>query len=483
MSKQTRTLLLVVAVALVAAACQPDTPTSPATDDIAQPRVSKQSQMNLGDAIEADAYVVEFGGSVAQLEAAVADAGGTLVHASPEIGVATVIDLDDKSASRLKRAASVKDVMRDLMVQWTPSDADLEVVEAGPAIDPITAFFFPCQWNMTQANCPAAWAAGEFGDPNVKVAVLDSGIDPTHPDMAGRVDLANSRTFVSVNNPVCLANGADDVNSLLDFRFHGTFVAGIITSNGLGVAGVAPDATVVALKTNNCLGSGSFGDLIAAIVYAANLPDVHVINMSLGAYFAKNDPTAKGLNAAVNKAVNYANSKGVLVVSSAGNGDPITGIGINLDKDGNFIHVPSQSGAGIGVWAGNVDGGLASYSNYGRTGAWVGAGGGDEFPPTDPVPGCFLPTAIQGFVLSPCSNHSIFFICGPASYLLGAGTSFSAPMVSGVAALVDGQAGGSMNPGQLKTTLKNTADDLGKKGTDVFFSHGRVNAGAAVGNP
>lgn len=91
---------------------------------------------------------------------------------------------------------------------------------------------------------------------------------------------------------------------------------------------------------------------------------------------------------------------------------------------------------------------------------------------------------MQGFVLSLCSTFDNFFDCSSGDgYLIGDGTSYSAPLVSGVAALIDGQAGGSTNGGQLKTTLKNTADDLGKKGTDVFFSHGRVNAGNAVGAP
>lgn len=489
MSKQARTLLLTVAVALVAAACQPDTPTSPAPDEVGQPSFAKKSK-GVGDAIEADAYVVEFGGSVSQLKAAVADAGGTLVHASPEIGVATVIDLDEAGAAALKGAARVKNVTRDLMVQWTPSGEDLglqvatagnqPVVESSHFSDPTGAFFFPCQWNMTQVNCPAAWGMDEGGDPGVKVAVLDSGIDPFHPDMAGRVDVTNSTTFVSMNDPFCTdVAGVDDTNSFWDFNFHGTFVAGIITSNGLGVASVAPATQIVAVKTNNCLGEGSFGDLIAGIMYAADLPDVDVINMSLGAYFAKNDPDGKGLNGALAKAVNYAGSKGVLVVSAAGNEFA------DLDKDKNFVHLPSQAGSGIGAWAGDIDGNLASYSNHGRSGAWVGAGGGDLTPgsPQIPLSGCVLPPVFQDGIVSVCATTSPFFGCGPTSYLIGgAGTSFSAPLVAGVAALIDGQAGGSMNAGQLKTALKKTADDLGKKGSDNLFSHGRVNAGTAVDN-
>jgi subtilisin family serine protease len=175
--------------------------------------------------------------------------------------------------------------------------------------------------------------------------------------------------------------------------------------------------------------------------------------------------------------VNFAQNQGKLVVSAAGN------FGVNLDKDKNFTQIPADAGAGIAVWAGDIDGNLAGYSNHGRA-TWVGAGGGDFTPgsPNIPLPGCFF--GGQDGILSACSTKSVVFpICGTANdfYLLGfSGTSFATPVVAGVAALVDGAAGGSLNPGQLKTVLKNTADDIGPNGTDVLFSHGRVNAGRAV---
>jgi subtilisin family serine protease len=179
----------------------------------------------------------------------------------------------------------------------------------------------------------------------------------------------------------------------------------------------------------------------------------------------------------MNKAVNHAGSKGKLVVTAAGNDFS------DLDHDGNFASVPAQSGSGISAWAGDIDGGLAVYSNHGRSGAWVGAGGGDNTPgsPQIPLPGCVLPAFGHDGIVSVCSTFSIFFSCGPTSVLFGGtGTSFSAPMVAGVAALVDGKAGGSLSGGQLKTILARTADDVGPNGVDNLFSHGRVNAGNAV---
>lgn len=493
MSLRRPLLCLGLAVALASGACQSDESATGPTDPLAPSFAAGSSRSGANESL-ADDYLVEFTGSVADLRNAVESAGGSLLRAHPEIGVAAVIDLDAAEASALQRHRGVTRVTRDLIVQWTPTkdERDFQVTDAGAAAigqptaqghfaDPTQAFFYPCQWNLTQAACPAAWAGDYGGDPGVKVAVLDSGVDPDHPDLAGRIDLVHSTTFVSTNNPECLAAGADDVNSYLDYFFHGTFVAGIVTSNGLGVAGVAPATQVVGVKVLNCLGSGTFADIIAGILYAAGLGDVDVINMSLGAYFPKNAVGGGPLNAGLAKAVNYAQSRGVLVVSAAGNEDAGPGVGADLDHDGNFVSVPAQSGSGIGVWAGDIDGNLAGYSNFGLTGALVGAGGGDLTASSQiPLAGCVLSPPAQGFVVSVCSTHSIFLACGPTSYLIGSGTSFSTALVSGVAALVDGAAGGSLNPGQLRNILKKAADDLGKVGADGVYSFGRVNAGNAV---
>jgi subtilisin family serine protease len=408
--------------------------------------------------------------------------GGSVMRTHPEIGIAVVGGLTDEAADELAASDDISDVTRDISVQWIPDFDDMEAIDAPEAEghvgghDPTTAFWFPCQWNMTQANCPAAWAQGEFGNPNVKVAVLDTGVDPFHLDLAGRIDVGNSVSMLS--SPSACDGVAPDVGTFFDFNFHGSFVSGIIAGNGIRVTGVAPQTTIVGVKVLNCLGSGSFADIIAGILYAANLP-VDVINMSLGVPggFPKNVPGGGQLVAALNKAVNHAGSKGVLVVSSAGND------ATNMDKDGNRAFVPAQSGSGIAIWAGDIDGNLASYSNFGRSGTLVGAGGGDNTPgsPNIPLPGCLLPAFGHDGIVSVCSTFSLFFGCGPANVLFnGTGTSFSAPLVSGVAALVDGKYGGSKNAGQLKTILKNSADDLGKKGTDGIYSHGRVNAGNAV---
>ena len=428
--------------------------------------------------LAAESYIIEANDQLpSDLESLVEAAGGSLLRVHAEIDLA-VASSDDPSFGANLEASSNLSSIEDMMVQWTPDMEGAEVV-AVPAghttIDPTTAFFYPCQWNMTQIDAPGAWAQDVFGDPGVKVAVLDTGVDPFHIDLAGKVDLVQSTSTLSPGSSLCNSVlGLPDEETFLDFRFHGTFVSSQITTNGIGIAGVAPLSEIVAVKVLNCLGSGSFADVIAGILYAASLPDVDVINMSLGAYFDRTGG-AGSLLGPLNKAVNFAGSQGKLVVSASGND------GADLDSDGSFISVPAESGSGISIYATNVNDDVTGYSNHGVSGTWVGAPGGDGPDPVPPLPGCVVSPASQGLVLGACSSTSIFFGCGSgASYLIGSGTSFASPIAAGVAALVDGQAGGALNASQLKTALMNSTDDLGANGTDNLYSHGRVNAGAAV---
>jgi subtilisin family serine protease len=404
--------------------------------------------------------------------------GGEVAWSAPEVGIVAVSGLSDRDAARI---AGRIPFARDLTVQWIPEPHSLSVQGAvdaathAPGVDPTTSAFFPCQWNMTQIDAPGAWAQDQLGDPNIKVAVLDTGADPNHQDLAGRIDLVQSASALTPGSSPC---GLADDLTIDDFNFHGSFVTGIVTSNGLGVAGIAPLSQVVAVKVLNCSGSGSFSDVILGILYAASLPDVDVINMSFLASVPKNAPGAGFLLGLLNQVINFAVRQGKLPASAAGNDAR------DLDHDGNLVGLPGQAGAGIAAWAGDIDGNLASYSNFGTSATWVGAGGGDFTPgsPLLPLAGCGIPPALQGGLISVCASHSIFAACPGGVFYLGGvgGTSFSVAHVSGVAALVDGKHGGRKSGNQLKTILSRTADDIGPRGVDSFFSHGRVNASEAV---
>jgi len=407
-------------------------------------------------------------GAGGALPDAVADAGGRLSRYHPEIGVAAALS-DDPGFVAAMAEGGFQQVAPDPVILWVPDiDATAVVIEgsaAGPPLStasPEDATLYACQWNLRQVDAPGAWAAGAFGDPDVEVAVVDSGVDPFHVDLAGRVDTARSTSVLS-SSPC----GAADTGTFYDLSNHGTFVASQITTNGLGIAAVAPAARVVAVKALSCQGSGTFADVIDGILYAAGLDGVEVINLSLGALVPRNLGTGTLLGALA-RAVNHARAEGKLVIAAAGSS------GLDLQHAQDWIYVPAESGTALGIYDTTIEDLLASSSNYGLSAAPLGAPGGSFPNPGPPLPGCPVAPQSQSLVLGACSS----FVCsGTGQYLLATGTAIA----SGVAALVDGQAAGALTPGQLEQILLQTADDLGRQGVDPVYGHGRVNAARAVG--
>lgn len=434
----------------VAAACRDGGTTTPAERTFA-PMVSRSVTAAAGR------HVFVMNGSIpADFSAQVVAHGGTVVSAMSNIGVVVTQGLSDADANAL---AGSNAVAPDYVGQWVPSPDQMQVtttslsapVDETSAKPPLTAAFLPLQWNMMQIHAPEAWATGRTGIPSVRVAILDSGLDPDHLDQKGLIDVANSIAFVpSTMGP---PTWADD-------NLHGTFVGGIVTSNNFGTAGVAPNVTLIAVKVLGANGSGPIGAVIAGIYYATDV-GAQVINMSLGLAFPKNATGASTLLEATTRAVNYAKSHGVLVVSAAGNE------GTDLQHDSSFVELPCEMGVQLCVSAtGNGDT-HASYSNYGTNAIDVAAPGGDGPPST------------ATWILGPCSSHSAdpaFASCkNRVSYIIAIGTSASAPHVSGLGAYLDSQFGGALNASQLITLLQRNADDIGKPGPDPFFGKGRIN--------
>ena len=408
-----------------------------------------------------DTYILSVStGRFESVSAAVADAGGTVVRSYPQVGLLIAGGLSPEGAAALSATSGVQEVVADVMVENT--ELAPGGVETAPAShDPSQAYFFQLgfQWDMEIIHADDAWAAGASAE-GVTVAIVDSGIDATHPDLAGLVDASRSVAFVPNQNPSAPAWGDD--------FFHGTHVAGTVASNGLGTAGVASHASLMAVKVCTADNSCPFSAILSGIVYSAD-NGADVVNMSLGGFIGKSFPGGGQLNGLLNRVMNYASSKGVVVVSAAGNG------GYDLDhlgrdfRAGSFVATPCESGNGMCVSATNVLDEPTSYTNYGTSAVSLAAPGGDGLFP----------------VLAPCSTQSVYLptvgiTCGPTSYLWATGTSMAAPHVSGAAALV--KAGGISSPGRIKTVLQQTADDLGKPGTDPFYGSGRLNVAAAVGN-
>ena len=432
--------------------------------------VASRSQSSLST--DADQFLVEYTGSTSRLTAAVASVGGAVARVLPEIGLATVTGLDDARAAQLAHSPGITSATRDLVVQWiAPLDQNVGLVEADadvlPAVQnpPQTAPLLGLQWNLHTIHAPEAWATGNVGQ-GVRVAIIDTGIDDTHPEMQGRVDRLRSIAFTP--NQFAGSCGAP-CPTWGDDNSHGTHVASIVASNAFRTASIAPGASLIAVKVLNKDGAGTFGAIIAGILYATNV-GADIINLSLGAYFPKNAPGGGQLNGALAKAVDYAVSHGVFVVAAAGN-----------DADRNFVSAPAQSGAAFAVSATGPIGQvnfdqLAFYSDFGLSGPAVAAPGGNFLPGPPPV------IDVRDWVLGPCSRQSLEFPeCATGIfYIFAVGTSAASPHAAGVAALVEGRAGGGLTAGQLRMRIEQSADDLGKPGVDLVYSHGRINAFRAV---
>jgi subtilisin family serine protease len=451
---------LAAATVLIGAACVDESMT-PSNETMSRASVPQLP----ASVTPSDRHVVTFKTTEpASFANAVKALGGTVVRRQRVIGEAEVTGLTDAAALSLSKTTGVSRVDRDLILQWIPAprNANLQLSSlpnpVASGTDQSDAAFFPFQWNIRQVQADQAWGASNGGSGRT-VCLLDSGIDPEHIDLVGRVDLMTS----VITTPVF----PGDLDPL-DYNSHGTLSAGFIATNGIGVASVAPDARLCSIKVLRVTGAGSFGDIIAGLVLATQ-SGAGVINMSLGLYIDKRIAGVEGLRSAFARAVAFARDKGVVVVASAGNE------GANFNEDGEMIAVPAQVKGVISVGATapfnqqNFDM-LASYSNFGSSGVDLFAPGGD-----------FLPGGNQlDLVLGPCSHFQLTlpFECSTSDYVLAAGTSEAAPHVSAAAAVVESQLPGPVKSTQIEECILGNTDIIGPA---KVFGAGRLNVLKAAG--
>ena len=412
----------------------------------------------------------------------IARLGGTIEAALDSIGVAAVTGLSDVAVTELGAAADIRAVEPDPVTsprddgESTDGLADEAASEAAVPADatasPTAAQFYARQWNLRAVFAPDAWAAGHLGSRDVVVAILDTGIDYTNPDLAGLVDLDRSISFV----PEDVTRHYPGRLPFSDLFWHGTAVASVVASNAILLAGVNRYVTLLAVKVADSTNNHTVGRLISGIVYAAD-QGADVINLIRGSERHKSQ--SPGFVAAFERAVNYAFRKGALVVSVPFND------GADLDHNGDIVRLPCEAAnaicaaatgptgaAGInGPWV-DVDA-IAPYSAFGRSAVSVAAPGGagevGQFRRMWTI--CTTtPTATTG--APACRAHQA--IAQPA------GTSFAAPHVAGLAALLVAQLGHG-NPALIRARILQSADDLGEHGVDPYYGKGRINVARALG--
>ena len=437
------------------------------------------------EAAEGNTYLVRFKGNdiPTDFAASVQALGGEVVFAHAGVGIAAVAGISDAGASGLAARSDVAGVDADMQT-LLENPTDLAPSASNGTFsptDPTTATFYPAQWNMRQIKANQAWAAGKLGNPSIRVGILDTGLDPTHDDLNGRVDAGSSISFLSAaeNARVTTAWGAG-TPFWTDLHFHGTHVGATVASNGVVAAGVGSQTQLVAIKvcspgvSPNFLGSCPTSSIIAGILHAADI-GLPVINMSLGGLTLNRFESARGGNgpsfiATVNAVFHYAQKKGTQVVVASGN----NGVDLQLDFGNGLYGLycdapgvicvsatgPTASGGIVGPWV-NPDA-VASYSNIGKNHVTVAAPGGTS----------------AGLIYAACSSRTIvtpLLVCTTAkNFALGiTGTSMASPHVAGLAALIAAE--GGHTPASITNRIIGTADDLGPKGKDAGYGSGRIN--------
>ena len=287
-------------------------------------------------------------------------------------------------------------------------------------------------------NAPLAWGA-TTGSSGVTVAVVDTGVDYTHPDLAANIWRNTGETVNGIDDD---GNGyIDDIrgwnfvsknNDPMDDNGHGTHCAGTIAAvgnNGIGVTGVTWNSKIMPLKFLNSQGSGYTSDAISAILYA-NQMGVPIISNSWGGLESQSLKDAIDASSAV-------------IICAAGNNA--------ANSDINPVYPAAYSSSNIiSVAASNYNDKLASFSNYGSNSVDLAAPG-----------------------------VSIYSTASAGGYKYLNGTSMATPYVSGVAALIKSQ-NPSITGSQIKSKILNNCDILSSLSGKVVTG-GRLNAARALG--
>jgi subtilisin family serine protease len=451
--------------------------------------------------------------------AAVQAAGGTVVRIN-KVGVGTVRSPSRDFASRLRQSGAVVGVSSNAYfkapkLRVTP--ARFQSVTQFPNVgtqatgcanqyqppggtgvgpDPLSV----CQWDMRIINASPTGSYPANQGAGVTVGINDTGVDLTHPDIAPNLNVALSCSFIRPTTPTSLPQEWETTpncatkSAVQDYAGHGTHVAGTVAApiNGVGVAGVAPRATIVALKSGTAEGFFFTQEVVDALVYAGD-KRIDVVNMS---YFAdpflfncKNDAEQKAIVDAISRAAQYAHKQGVVLIAAAGNesadldhpiSDEISpdyppGASVTRSVGNQCVVLPQELPWVVTVSAIGPKRKLSFYSTYSNSKVDVTAPGGSSGQAPNPF----------GRVLNAWSSTAPFTAGGNPTrtvedctgtvctyYAWIQGTSMASPHVTGVAALIRA-AHPKMPPAAVGAVLQNTAMAMacgGEEAADAFFT-------------
>jgi subtilisin family serine protease len=355
-----------------------------------------------------------------------------------------VVYASEAAANGLKKAPGVKAVEKDVRAyalksrdKCSPWPDCKNSGGGGTTLPPSPSQETP--WGVHRIGADASWGTGEGS--GVNVAIIDTGINKTHEDLSANI--RGGINFVAPDSgpPWKRVANSDAWN---DDNGHGTHVAGIVAAedNSIGVVGVAPQASLYAVKALDSSGSGYVSDIISGIDWAIS-NHMNVINMSLGC-----DCNVSALHDAVNAAYN----SGIVVVAAAGN----SGDG-NASTDD--VIYPARYSSVIAV---------AATAQGDTTPTWSSEGSEVE-------------VAAPGVNINSTWNDG--------GYNTESGTSMASPHVAGTVALMlatpipaayDVNGDSQWEPSEVREALNTTADDLGVSGQDNFSGYGLVDADEVV---
>jgi lantibiotic leader peptide-processing serine protease len=461
-------------------------------------------------------------------------AGGSVERINTAVGVATVRSTNADFASQAKSKPGIQGTASDRSIGQAPAESrnkrDRQETErlqderaaqrgrqgVGPKAATPGEPLASLQWDMQMMHATVTGSYREQqGSKDVRVGIIDTGVDGSHPDIAPNFDAALSRNF-TVDDPII--DGACDTDpdgscedpANVDEDGHGTHVAGTIGAplNGLGMAGVAPRVDIVNLRAGQDSGYFFIQPVVDALTYAGD-HGIDVVNMSFyidpWLYNCTANPAdtpqqqqeQQTIIEATRRALAYARDRGVTLVAAAGNEHTDLGRP-ELDKtspdyppktahdrnvDNSCLSLPTEGEGVIGITSVGPSGRKAYYSNYGTEQADVAAPGGDyrDFPHTDKykTPGNLIlapyPESVGRAVhdIDEAGNPTTPFVVKDtkndrtAYYQYLQDTSMAAPHAVGVAALIVGQygkrdrsqGGVTLAPDRVQSILQRTATD------------------------